>query len=211
VLVKSSAIRLQIRDVERAFTIPRLNDALAPDSVCHQLNDLLHSEDANMLALVRSAQLARRLREWLLANMEEHAPDLDVFFRLLGHFYCEGSGPFHIHPERPASSVLTSFPVQGAAPEDYDAEGHAGEKKPVLAFPPTALSPEQSFAVSPGMARENALHTIRGVREWFEQYEPSSPVSVLLRQAERMIGRKFSEVAQEIPFDLLERWSNNDI
>jgi type VI secretion system protein ImpA len=60
------------------------------------------------------------------------------------------------------------------------------------------------------MARENALHAIRGVREWFEQYEPSSPVPVLLRQAERMIGRKFSEVAQEIPFDLLERWSNND-
>jgi type VI secretion system protein ImpA len=206
VLAKSSAMRLQIRDVERAFTIPRLNDALAPDSVCRQLNDLVHSEDANMLALVESAQLAQRLRGWLVANMGEYAPDLGVFFRLLGHFYREGSGLFHVQRAGLTLGVVTtSFPVQDTEPEE-----HADKEKPTPApiFPPDALPPHSS-PILPEMARENALHTIRSVREWFEQYEPSSPVSVLLRQAERMIGRKFSEVAQEIPFDLLERWSND--
>jgi type VI secretion system protein ImpA len=205
VLAKSSAARLQIRDVERAFAIPRLNDALAPDSVCRQLNELAHAGDANVLALIESARLARRLREWLIANMREDAPDLEVFFRLLAHFYREGSEPFHFQRERSGPSKAT-VPL----PSEAEPEGPADdESSPAPAFSPSAPA-APSFVVSPEMARENALHTIRGVREWFEQYEPSSPVSVLLRQAERMIGRKFSEVAQAIPYDLLERWSNDD-
>lgn len=186
VLVKNSAMRLRIRDVERAFAIPQLGDALAPDSVCRQLNDLAHSKDANVLALTEAARFARRLREWLQANMQEHAPNLEAFFRLLSYFYREGSEPFNFQQETAALST-----------QDAESGGHA--EVPPTTVPASHLSPE--------MARENALRTIRGVREWFEQYEPSSPVPVLLRQAERMIGKKFSEVAQEIPSDLLERWS----
>jgi type VI secretion system protein ImpA len=162
-----------------------------------------------VLALIESARLARRLREWLLANMGEHAPDLGVFFRLLGHFYREGPEPFHFQRGRPASGAAASLPVRDAAPEEGEAEVPADQEMPAPAFPPAPLPGAPSFAVSPEMARESALHTLRGVREWFEQYEPSSPVPVLLRQAERMIGRRFCEVAQEIPFDLLERWTND--
>jgi len=186
VLVKNSAMRLRVRDVERAFAIPRPSDALAPDSVYRQLNDLVHSADANVLALIEAARFARRLREWLQANMQEHAPDLEVFFNLLSHFYREGSEPFDSQRETAPFSA-------------HDAESEA--KVP--------STPASSALTSPEMARENALRTIRGVREWFEQYEPSSPVPVLLRQAERMVGKKFFEVAQEIPSDLLERWSND--
>lgn len=39
-LTRSSAVRLQVRDVERAFMHPRPNDALAPESVARQLEDL---------------------------------------------------------------------------------------------------------------------------------------------------------------------------
>ncbi|MDR2625649.1 MAG: type VI secretion system ImpA family N-terminal domain-containing protein [Zoogloeaceae bacterium] len=209
-LAKSSAMRLQIRDVERAFAVPRPNDALAPDSVCRQLNDLAHSGDANVLELIDSARLARRLREWLLANMQEYAPNLEVFFRLLDHFYREGSEPFHPQQKRQAPDDAATSPSPDAE-EETEARAE-DETSSATAFssatPPASFAP--TFAVSPEMARENALHTIRNVREWFEQYEPSSPVSVLLRQAERMIGKKFSEVAQEIPYDLLERWSGGD-
>jgi type VI secretion system protein ImpA len=186
-LAKSSAMHLQIRDVERAFATPRLSDALAPDSVHHQLNDLFYAGDANVVALVESARLARRLREWLLAHMGEDAPDLAVFFQLLDLFYREGSEPFEAPVDSPQEATEES-----AAP------------------PPQILTPSPATIlpfVSPEQARASALQSIRSVREWFEQYEPSSPVPVLLRQAERMIGRKFSEVAQEIPFDLLSRWS----
>jgi type VI secretion system protein ImpA len=207
-LVKSSATPLQIRDVERAFAIPRLNDALAPDSVCRQLNDLAHSGDANVLALVESARLARKLREWLRVNMREFAPNLELFFRLLDYFYRDGSEPFH--PQRELyNSRENSFPFSSREEKSKDLENAISS---VSKNTPNILpvSPAPFLTISPEMARENALHTICAVRQWFEQYEPSSPVSILLRQAERMIGKKFSEVAQEIPYDLLERWSAND-
>jgi type VI secretion system protein ImpA len=188
-LSKNAAMHLKIRDVERAFATPRSNDALAPDSVRRQLNDLFYASDANTIALVESARLARRLRECLLADMGEDAPDLGVFFHLLDHFYREGSESF-------------------AASENLSQEA-ASESSATTPQPPTSPATMPAFAVSPEKARENALQSIRSVREWFEQYEPSSPVPVLLRQAEHMIGKKFSEVAQEIPFDLLDRWSEH--
>jgi len=192
VLAKSSAVRLEIRDVERSFAIPRLSDALAPDSVCRQMNDLVRSGDANMTAMIESARLAQRLQEWLRTNMQEHGPDLGIFFRLLDHFYLEGSELFHFPRER--SVANESLPAESEGPAGI------GTRQSPIAL---------TSATSPEAARESALQTIRGVREWFEQYEPSSPVSVFLRQAERMVGRKFSEVAQEIPPDLLERWTND--
>ncbi|MEX8993147.1 cytoplasmic protein, partial [Salmonella enterica] len=36
--------------------------------------------------------------------------------------------------------------------------------------------------------------------------EPSSPTIPLLRQAERLVGKRFSEVINEIPVELLEKW-----
>jgi type VI secretion system protein ImpA len=54
----------------------------------------------------------------------------------------------------------------------------------------------------PSQVRDN----IRAARDWFEAHEPSSPVAILLGQAERMVGRRFSEVADAIPLDLLRKW-----
>ncbi len=60
------------------------------------------------------------------------------------------------------------------------------------------------------MDRWTALATMRQVREWFEDNEPSSPVTVMLREAERMVGKRFSELAQSIPLDLLAKWDAVD-
>lgn len=60
---------------------------------------------------------------------------------------------------------------------------------------------------SAGVAtREDVQHSIRTAREWFENHEPSSPVAVLLKQAERMVGKRFALVADAIPLDLLRKW-----
>lgn len=61
----------------------------------------------------------------------------------------------------------------------------------------------------PGLAqraRHDAAAYIRSAREWFETHEPSSPVAVLLKQAERMVGQRFVQVADAIPLDLLRQW-----
>ncbi|RZL93302.1 MAG: hypothetical protein EOP76_09550 [Variovorax sp.] len=54
--------------------------------------------------------------------------------------------------------------------------------------------------------RDDVLRGICAAREWFEAHEPSSPVAVLLKQAERMVGKRFSQVAGSIPIDLLQKW-----
>ncbi|WP_077038102.1 ImpA family type VI secretion system protein, partial [Pelomonas sp. KK5] len=46
-----------------------------------------------------------------------------------------------------------------------------------------------------GEDRERIRQNLRQARQWIEQHEPSSPVAVLLKQAERLWGRRFSEVA----------------
>jgi type VI secretion system protein ImpA len=58
--------------------------------------------------------------------------------------------------------------------------------------------------------RAAALASIRAARHWFEAYEPSSPVALLLRQAERLTGKRFDEVFQALPADLVERWVHGD-
>ena len=58
-------------------------------------------------------------------------------------------------------------------------------------------------------ARERVVHGKRYARLhrfWFEAHEPSSPVALLLRQAERLTGKRFDEVFQAIPAELVERW-----
>lgn len=63
-LSNSAALRLQVRDVERALSAPRPADALAPESVRQQLADL-EARGALPLAAFREAQeSAERLQVW---------------------------------------------------------------------------------------------------------------------------------------------------
>lgn len=72
------------------------------------------------------------------------------------------------------------------------------------------FQPPSSATVPPGRThveqREQVRRTLRSAREWLEECEPSSPVAVLLKQAERLLGRRFAEVAQAIPPELLAQW-----
>ncbi|MET5013388.1 hypothetical protein AAHH80_41035, partial [Burkholderia pseudomallei] len=59
--------------------------------------------------------------------------------------------------------------------------------------------------------RGGALAAIPASRLWCAQYEPSSPVMVLLRQSERMVGQRVSELANAIPAALLAQWDASDV
>lgn len=68
------------------------------------------------------------------------------------------------------------------------------------------VEPAQRASSCSTRSRDGVRDDIRAAREWFETHEPSSPVAILLRQAERMVGRRFSEVADAIPLDLVRKW-----
>lgn len=212
-LSKSSAMRLQVRDVERAFAAPRPADAMSAEAVQHQLADLRHARDAALKDLAETSSLLERLQKWCHNNLPDHAPDLSPLIRLLGLFASKSSAAV----QKPAEPSKSNAKAHKAAQESYVAEVRQ------LALPQGRLHnylegfneqgitsmTQTRFSNHTIDGRQAALHTIQEAREWFELVEPSSPVAVLLRQAEKMVGKRFSEVAQSIPPDLLARWEQD--
>lgn len=90
---------------------------------------------------------------------------------------------------------------------------------PRLPPAPQAAAPQadavvEASAVGPtskARTRGDVLQDIRLAREWFETHEPSSPVAVFLKQAERMVGQRFSQVADAIPLELLQKWDASEV
>jgi type VI secretion system protein ImpA len=190
VVASGTALRLSVRDVERAFAVPRLADAPSPESVRRQLDAMRAAGDARSAVnrLAEAARHAYAIDAWSKRQQGEDAPSLQGLLRLLDLF---------VVPERGRSSAeegaLKSVIGQQGPRARRPAAGRAGSA--ALSLPDAG-----------GATREDVLQSVRAARDWFEAHEPSSPVAVLLRQAERMVGKRFSQVADAIPLDLLQKW-----
>lgn len=196
IIHKNSAMRLQVRDVERAFATPRPADALSSTSVQQQLDDLHRQHDNNLTALIEATHLIARLQAWSDNHLDEYAPDLHAFIKLVGLFVRKDQA----HAESVSVPKKLMNVIQAAI-----TPANIPDYQPSTL--PLAMSPNIEALLDDSIQdREMALQAMIKAREWFEQAEPSSPVSVLLRQAEKMVGKRFSEVAQCIPMELLERW-----
>ncbi|WP_219210048.1 type VI secretion system protein TssA [Variovorax boronicumulans] len=184
VVASSTAMRLTVRDVERAFAVPRLPDAPSPESVSQQLAALRAASQGRaqtpLALLVQAAAYVHAIEDWARAQLSDEAPSLRALSRILDLF-CD-----------PAQKVVG----QPSLPEPVDLPVHVSESP--------AMTPNPSQA----RTRDDVLADIRSAREWFERHEPSSPVAVLLKQAERMVGKRFSQVADSIPLDLLQKWES---
>jgi type VI secretion system protein ImpA len=204
-LTKSTANRLQVRDVERAFSHPRPSDALAPESVTRQLEDLRTQQPAAMACFDEAFASLAAIEAWSHDHLAGYAPDLSALTRLLRHL---------------------------AGQERRDMQGEGGEREAaaesvpavdeVLNVPALRDSPiaRLTGAVAPALVsdrhngatvvadRRAALELIRDARQWFERNEPSSPIPVLLRRAEQLVGKRYVEVVQAIPAELLAQWES---
>lgn len=197
-LTSQSAMRLQVRDVERAFAIPRHVDALSVSSVQQQVINLYRSNDSNLSALVEAAQLTVRLNAWATDKLGGAAPDLSALTRLVGLFIRKELSQT-VHPVPETTPKLPAFTTNGASVPPT-----VGADQP--SFSSSMSSNELMKPIDATQGRDAALQAMVKAREWFEQAEPSSPVAVLLRQAEKLVGKRFAEVVQCIPLELLERW-----
>jgi len=169
--------RLLVRDVERAFARVRASDAMPLEAVKAQLRELRKQGDAALSALIEALPLAKGINDCAQQQLDDHAPDLSPLLQVLGA----------LHIGEPASPPVPSV----------------GEAQPNFA---PQLPHEEHTVTSLTEEREQVLQSLRQARQWVERHEPSSPVSVLLKQAERMWGRRFSEVAHVIPAELLREW-----
>ncbi|EGO3302700.1 ImpA family type VI secretion system protein [Salmonella enterica] len=196
-LSNSAALRLQVRDVERALSAPRPADALAPESVRQQLADL-EARGALPLAAFREAQeSAERLQVWARETLGDLAPDFSRLRQLLALL------PDVVQtttPEIPPSPA----PDPAGTVMDNAVPARAEDVPPVNT--PPGISLPHNAEPGPIRDRNDALERLRCIRRWFESSEPSSPTIPLLRQAERLVGKRFSEAINEIPVELLEKW-----
>jgi type VI secretion system protein ImpA len=203
-LTRSTAARLQVRDVERAFAQPRPGDALAPESVRRQLDDL-RIQYPNLLAGFDDALASlATIERWCKAQLGVYQPDFATLTRLLQRVV--GDGPRVDTPS--TAPVVDESPSTDKAillSTNEDAQtGHAkvAEQVDIESEP---AGPGISAASS---SREAALERIREARHWFELNEPSSPIPVLLRRAEQFVGKRYVEIVRAIPAELLAQWES---
>lgn len=190
----STAFRLTVRDVERAFAVPRHPYSTDPENIKLQLADLYARGEDNLLALLACAQCLEAITKWARDSLQDDAPDVSPLQKLLA-----GLAIF-----KQAAVITQKIPAQ-----DVD-QGLA----PPLALRVAPLAVADALAPLQGAdlleQREQIRQMLAQVREWIDRHEPSSPVSVLLKQADRMWGKRFSEVATMIPPDLLQAWDRED-
>ncbi|MBP7564784.1 MAG: type VI secretion system ImpA family N-terminal domain-containing protein [Burkholderiaceae bacterium] len=206
--------RLAVRDVERALQQPRPAGASVPNAVLAHIEELRRAGGLELGALESAAVQLDELQAWCRAGLGEDAPDLSAMARLLAPFGAPEvarphsaavatptptAKPAPVAPLPPASGVAAAY--DGAAATDPGAGGTSG----VDPAPTGALGPVDQHDAALG--REQALAAIVSVRRWFEQHEPSSPVGLMLLQAERLVGRPYADVADALPPELIARWS----
>ena len=188
VLIANGAIRLTVRDVERSRAKLRSQDALSPDVVARLLDTALQDPQSDgalrICSLAECCTTVRAIDAWSRDRLGDDAPSLARLLSLLSPF------------EPPATSHRTSATFKQTLPATPTAS-------PKKARQPAEMTNE--IQPAPG-ARQDAVAFIRSARQWFELHEPSSPVAVMLKQAERMVGQRFVQVADAIPLELMRTW-----
>jgi type VI secretion system protein ImpA len=207
VLIRSTASRLQVRDVERAFAHPRPVDALAPDSVALQLQNLREQEPSTMKAFDDAISGLAAIDAWCTTHLETHLPDFAPSIRLLQLF--QSSEPRgEIRPD--------ALPAAKHVDRDTNALPVLTEEVPSPVLPdsePAASPAPASIVARPNLApadRQAALTLVCAARRWFETNEPSSPIPVLLKRAEQFVGKRYVDVVKAIPAELLTQWEEAD-
>ena len=196
----STAFRLTVRDIERAFAVPRAAYGPEPEQVHRQLSDLRERKDPVLLALTACLGCVQAVAEWSHLGLGEHAPELKPLLKLLHNLAQPREGAVaKVHAESVQDRHGAAHSGGVVALQTLQAASQATSSV-VIALPEQGQAADQ---------REHIRALLSQVRVWIEHNEPSSPVSVLLKQAERMWGKRFSEVAGEIPPELLQAWDRD--
>ncbi|MGJ7578663.1 ImpA family type VI secretion system protein [Variovorax sp. RHLX14] len=179
VVIDSAAARLTVRAIERALTKSRAPDSALPEVVEQQLQDARADRQGDAAVQIRA-----------LDESAAHVRAIDAWSRA------------QLGDEAPSLARLLRL----LTPFELVRDGLPPMEKPVK-IPKAFLEKTQPAAAQKSpLARHDAAAGIRAAREWFEMHEPSSPVAVLLKQAERMVGQRFVQVADAIPLELLRQW-----
>ena len=200
-LEKSTATRLQVRDVERAFARPRLADALSQDSARQQLDDLRAQSPAVLREFDQALASFEGIEAWAALHLHSFAPDLSALGRLL-RLFARPIESDAAHDAIPDDETACEARVDAVDAPFDDITAAQVATMPDIAEPAQPMRRTGTHVTD----RQAALEAIREARHWFETHEPSSPIPVLLRRAEQFVGKRYAEAVQAIPLELLVQW-----
>ncbi len=225
VLDDRPASRLSVRDVERALSPQRkadpqglpagqvvawLNAARALSfsrAACDEGDEKIMSSapiDEPMQALATAHEWTCRISRWSMEKLGEDAPSFSALEALLSHFRVDESAGAVPAPagEQGSATELPIGPEPVKTREPRQGSVQPGTARTASTEPPQSIG--SLCGELPG--REEARALISEARFWFDTHEPSSPVGVLLRRAEYLVGKRYAEVALAIPSALLAEW-----
>jgi len=203
--------RLSVRDVERTSTLPKPEDA---EQIRRHLALLIEQGDTNLAALTEALDLVHKLDADMTKQLEGADFSLAALSKLLSCFARPTKGPKAgglASPEalgdgQGKESESSDSSARRTA-DQLETSGISKRKKPVSSPPSSVLMPIPASSIP---SRNFARDQIREVRLWFEKHEPSSPISLLLAQAESLVGRRFSELVSFLPHEILEQWEKKE-
>lgn len=202
-LSKNNAFRLQIRDIERALIAPRPSDALPINNIVQQLNALYETQSKELKALEDSSRLSKEIETLANQQLSEFSPDFEPLIKLLSWFDAET--PVILQKNGLYRPNLNTNQLDEQTLK-IDESNSVGQQ---VSETTSILGNIRTYDAQDGRTEAKAL--IRQARSWFATNEPSSPVVLLLQQAEELVGKPFEQVFQAIPVELVEKWQTNEI
>jgi type VI secretion system protein ImpA len=236
VVSNNSVTGLSLQDVARAHAKPRPAGSKEPQHVKAQLVDMAKQQHPVLIQLQTAAAAARRVSAWCAGphsglvqeqgedkTGEDYTPNLSLLHSMLSPF--EEAGKTEAGKQEPSKQEPGKQEPGKQEPAKQEPGGGALHEAAFLADSQAASASPAGPAGHtsqglPGTAplqnphspqsRAQAAALIAQAQAWFEQHEPSSPVGLMLKQAHRMVGMRFAQLAAAIPPDLLAQWDSQD-
>lgn len=165
--------------------------------------------DGALRALLACGNAVLGIDHWSQGALGDDAPNLGPLMHLLG---CLAA--FAEVPVRAEKLQVEDVESDGLRPgfqaQLVGAPTPPGDPVEARWSAPLALPAAGATHAHIVQEREQIRALLRHIRHWVERHEPSSPVTILLKQADRMWGRRFAEVAHMIPSDLMQAWDRDD-
>ncbi|OBU10741.1 hypothetical protein AYY17_14535 [Morganella psychrotolerans] len=211
-LPKINGLQLTVKEIERAFAIPKDENSLAEESVIGILNEWRTKNDKTLASLNNAAFILDAIKKLARETLENETPALPVLTLILALFNKDlthngnksAAAAAVAESENSMSALVFSDDTQDKDHTTQQADSVSTTTETVIDGDTTTVTTERIvYREKVINTRQDALERIREARAWFQQTEPGNPIILLLTYAEGAAGKNFVELSKLFPADML--------
>lgn len=211
-LPKINGLQLTVKEIERAFAIPKDENALAEESVVGILNEWRTNNDKTLASLNNAAFILDAIKKLARETLENETPTLPVLTLILALFNKDlthsgnksAAAAAAAESENSMSALVFSDESPDKDLSNQPEDSVSTTTETVVDGDTTTVTTERIvYREKVINTRQDALERIRDARAWFQQTEPGNPIILLLTYAEGAAGKNFVELSKLFPADML--------